>query len=69
MQNTAHTPAESVIDYLVLLDAAFAFEGGGNNVGGPMIVVAREVFQMDLGVGKAGFDHLLDIGRGHRHFE
>jgi hypothetical protein len=45
----------------VLLDAGFAFELWGNDVGGEVIAVAREVLDRHLRFGEAGFDQFLNF--------
>jgi coenzyme PQQ precursor peptide PqqA len=67
VQRAAHLASQSVVDHLVLLDTAFAFERCANDMRRPMIVVANEVFQLDLGIGELGLDQTLDLGPRHGH--
>ncbi len=60
-------PLKRLIDQLMLLHAAFALEGGGDDVGGVVVAVATQVFDGDLGVGQAFPDQPLDRRRVHRH--
>ena len=50
MEYAAHPAAQRAIDHLVLLDLGFAGESRRNDRGGPMVAVAGQVLDLDLGV-------------------
>src|SRR4051812_21014091 len=58
---------ERGIDHLVLGDAGLALEGGGGDHGGEMIVVTRQILDLDIGVGKRRFDIGFDLAGFHAH--
>jgi len=53
VQLTAHAALEGGIDHLVLLHAGFALEGGGDDVGGIVVSITREVADGDDRIGSA----------------
>src|SRR6266850_877548 len=67
MQHTAHAVAQRAIDHLVLLNLGFAGEGCGNDRGGIVVAVARQILDLDLGSGDAFLDQADDVVGGHRH--
>jgi len=69
MQDVPHSASEGVVDHLMLLDAAFALEGGGHDVGCPMVVVAGEICKLNLGVRELGLDEAFDFVAGQGHGE
>mgnify|MGYP000046298306 CR=1 FL=1 len=63
----AHAAAERLVDHLVLLHAALAGKGGGNDAAGIVVAIAAQVFDHHVGVGKSRFDQSFDFGCWHRH--
>jgi hypothetical protein len=69
MQDVPHAAPQSLVDHLVLLDAALALEGRAYDMGRPMVVVAGEICKLNPGIGKLGLDQAFDFVAGHRHGE
>ncbi len=67
MEHAAHAPAERVIDELVLLDAVLASKLRGCDLGGPMVIIARQIGQFDHSAGKPGGDGLRNFVSAHWH--
>ena len=51
----------------MLLHAALAGKGGGDDAAGIVIAIAAQVFDHHVGVGKSRFDQRFDFGCWHRH--
>jgi hypothetical protein len=62
MQDIAHLPAERIVNELVLADARQSLEGGGHDMGSPVVVISGKVGQLDLGVGQLCLDAPFDLG-------
>ena len=67
MQLAAHAPLQRRIDHLVLLDPAFATEGGGNHPRRIVVAVAAQVIDGYLGAGDAVLDQPLQFLDRHGH--
>ena len=52
MKCAAHAALKRLVNHLMLLHAGFSLEGGGRHHGGEMIVVAGQIGDGDIGVGK-----------------
>src|ERR1700722_897219 len=67
VQLIAHAGSERAVDHLVLLHPALALEGGGHDMGRPMIVVVDQRRDGDARIGQSRLDELFDGGRVERH--
>src|SRR5262249_40640868 len=67
VQFVAHSPAQGLVNHLMLLHPALAAEGSGNDMGGVMVAVAAQILDQDRGVGQALLDKPLDCHCIHRH--
>ena len=67
MQLIAHPAAQRLIHHLVLLDPRLAAKGARHDVGGVMIAIAAQIFDLDLRVRQALLDQPLDHRRIHCH--
>src|ERR1700689_4996036 len=67
VQFAAHFALERRVNDLVLLDARFAAKRLGNDRGGIMVAIPREVADGHFRVGNAGPDQPLYVARSHRH--
>ncbi len=67
MKRVADMTAERAINHLMLLNPAFALEGGRNDQRGIMIAIAAQILDRDLRVGQTFLDQPLDRRRVQRH--
>ncbi|CAH1664179.1 hypothetical protein CHELA20_52450 [Hyphomicrobiales bacterium] len=67
VQHPAHAALKRGIDHLMLLQAAFALEGGRYHRRGIVIPVPRQVTDLDDGIGNMGLYQHLDVVGIHCH--
>src|SRR3954463_5378191 len=67
MQSTAHMTFERGIDHLMLSHPCLALESGRGDHGGEMIVIACQILDLDIGVGKRLLDIGFDFAGFHAH--
>ena len=68
VQFAPHSPAQRIINQLVLFDTCQPGELRRRNLGGPMIIVARQIAHFHDCAGKRFFDQRDDVVCGHGHY-